>query len=152
MAPARLKRSWTPSGDLAPRQEEEDTGLLRRRTARKARRSLAAEMRPLRQVGAAEHCGSRGRRPETELRLRFCRGRPGGGREGTWGNDLASLVMSFIHLVLSRLCQALGSMRRVGWRPLRFGPPFRFVVVEDGRFFCPTCSVNNCPYYYYHPE
>lgn len=91
--------------------------------------------------------GSGKRRPEAELRVRFCRGRPGGGREGTWENALASLVMSVIHLVLSRLCWASGSMGRGDRRPLRFGPPFTFFFAEDGRFFCPACSVNGCPYH-----
>lgn len=95
--------------------------------------------------------GSEERRPEAELRVRFCGGRPGGGRVGTWENDLASLVMSLIHQVLSRLCQASGSMRRVGWRSLRFGPPFTFFFAENGRFFCPVCSVNVCTYHP-HPE
>lgn len=94
MAPARLKRSWTPSGDPALRQqEEEDAGGRRPAPHGKLvahsppKRGLCDRSMPLSIVGSEE------RGPEAELRVRFCRCRHGGGRDGTWENDRASHVM-----------------------------------------------------------
>lgn len=50
--------------------------------------------------------GSEEQRPEAELRVRFCPGKPGGSRVWTWENDYASRVMWRPHLAFSCLWQA----------------------------------------------
>ena len=87
-------------------------GIWPRGRRKRARASVAAAPHGKRGAHSPQKCGlcdrsvpqsmvgSEERSPEVELRVRLCRGRPGGGREGTWENDLASLVMSLIHLAL----------------------------------------------------
>lgn len=107
MVPARLKRSWTPSGYLAPRQEEEEDAAA---VTAAPHGKLRAHSPPIGGLcdRSAPHSivGREERRPEAELRVRFCRGRPRGDWDGTWEKHYTQHVTLLTYLAPFRLRQA----------------------------------------------